>query len=177
MTKRQQAQPIKADSEENAREEMSQEAQAADAMGTHSNLDTGTGTAVVVPGTGGAVAAAPFQFKVKKLVAVPLFKLMPDAPIYVKFNEPMFVGKKLDDKKQAAILIGVTDLQTGQIGQIIVGAVLKGLMDDQYPDNSYVGRNFGLILRKRADKKYNTYDVAEIEVVDTEEGPKAAKVV
>lgn len=105
------------------------------------------------------------QFKVTRLkaVAVPLFKLFANQKRYFLFDGVMFLGKKIDDKKDAATLLPVTDLETGEQGQIIVGAVLKSLIEETYEGNSYVGKKFETCLRRRADKEYNTYDLYEIE--------------
>lgn len=103
------------------------------------------------------------KFTRRKSVAVPLFKLEPGQPIFVKVDGAMFLGKKVDEKKEAATLLPVVDLETGEEGQIIVGAVLRELFLEQYPDDAYVGKGFEITVRKRADKKYNTYDVFEID--------------
>jgi hypothetical protein len=118
----------------------------ADAKPMHSNL-----------------AVSQFKFKKTKVVALPLFKLVPDEEVYFLVDDAMYVGKSIDDKKEPAILMHVTDLETGEQGQIIIGKVLKDLISENYEDDSYVGKKFALTLRKRADKKYNTYDFAEIE--------------
>lgn len=126
-----------ADAEQNR---MSEEAAAADAVGSHSN----------------------FRMTRKRAVAVPLFKFEPDVPRFYLVESAMFIGKKIDDKKEAATLIPVTDLETGEQGQIIVGTVLKELLNETYPSDGYVGLKFEMTLRKRADKKYNTYDLYEV---------------
>lgn len=104
-----------------------------------------------------------FKFKVTKQVAVQLFKLVPNVQRFFLCDAAVYVGKKIDDKKEAALLMPVTDLETGEQGLIIVGAVLKGLLEESYTGNGYVGKKFALTVRKRADKAYNTYDFAEIE--------------
>jgi hypothetical protein len=105
------------------------------------------------------------EFKVKRVksVAVPLFKLAANVKRFFLFDGAMFTGKKIDDKKEAAILLPVTDLETGEQGQIIVGKVLRELITETYPGGAYVGKKFETCLRKRADKAYNTYDLYEIE--------------
>jgi uncharacterized OB-fold protein len=153
MSKREQvkkSETPEADAEQNR---MSEEAAAADAQGGHSNLDA---TPVV---------AAPSKFKMKrtKAVAVPLFKFEPNVPRYYLVDGVMFLGKKVDAKKDAATLLPVTDLETGEQGQVIVGQVLRELFNESYPDGVYVGKKFEMTLRKRADKKYNTYDLYEVE--------------
>ena len=102
------------------------------------------------------------RFTRTKTIAMPLFKLAADQARYFLADGPMFLGKQIDDKKEAATLMPVTDLETGEQGQIIIGLVLKELLNEQYPDNGYVGNRFEICLRKRADKKYNTYDLFEV---------------
>lgn len=121
-----------------------------DTLAAHSNLAPGA-------------AALAARFKRVKAVAVPLFKLVANSPMYVKADGPIFTGKKVDDKKEAAELLPVIDLATGEEGQIIVGKVLRELLLEKYPEHGYVGRSFQVTLRKRADKKYNTYDLFEVE--------------
>lgn len=103
------------------------------------------------------------SFKRTKNIAVSLFKLVPDKACYFLVDGAMFIGKKVDEKKDAATLLAVTDLTTGEQGQIIIGTVLKALLEETYPANSYVGKKLEIVLRKNADKKYNNYNVYEIE--------------
>ena len=109
-----------------------------------------------------AKAHSNLRFKRTKSVAVPLFKLVADEPRFFLCEGAMFTGKQIDDKKEAATLMPVTDLETGEMGQIIVGKVLAELLIEQYEDKTYVGKRFELTLRKKADKKYNTYDLFEV---------------
>lgn len=102
------------------------------------------------------------RFTRTKTIAMPLFKLAADQPRFFLADGPMFLGKQIDDKKEAATLMPVTDLETGEQGQIIIGLVLKELLHEQYPANHYVGKRFEICVRKRADKKYNTYDLFEV---------------
>ena len=132
-----------------------------DTNATSNETDPAPG-ATVHPGDK-APAHSNFKVKRTKSVAVPLFKLSPNVKRYFLFDGPMFVGKKIDDKKEAAILLPVTDLETGEQGQIIVGKVLRSLIEEEYPDKAYVGKKFETCLRRRADKSYNTYDLYEVE--------------
>ena len=106
------------------------------------------------------------KFTRTRTIAMPLFKLVADVPRFFLADGAMFIGKQIDDKKEAATLMAVTDLETGEQGQIIIGQVLKELLIEQYPENGYVGKHFELCLRKRADKKYNTYDLFEVAAQD-----------
>lgn len=125
-------------------------------------------------------------FKKIKNVTLPLKKMAENVPVYVKITSAMFSGKQIDDKKEAATLVNVVDLETGEECQIIVATVLKGILNDEYPNDSYVGKGFELIMHKVYDKtdpnklKYNKFTVAEVEVDDTtpaaaEPAPKAKK--
>ena len=81
--------------------------------------------------------------------------------------------------------MNVVNLETGEDMQIIVPTVLRGILQEDYPDNAYVGKCFEVILHKHMDKtdpsklKYNKFAVAEIEVdgddAVTETKPKAKK--
>lgn len=130
-----------------------QERTHADASEAHSNLATETAN------------AAPKRFKMQrtKAVAIPLFKMVVNVPRYFLVDGIYFTGKKIDDKKEAAILAPVTDLETGETGQIILGKVLRALLDETYPGNAYVGKKFEMCLRRNSDKAYNTYDLYEVE--------------
>ena len=128
------------------------------------NATSGAGAAVHTEQT--AKADPPhsnLRFTRTRVVAIPLFKLAPGAPArFFMFEGAMFEGKKVDDKKEPATLMPVTDLESGEIGQIIIGAVLRELLHEQYPGDAYVGKRFELKVRRDADKKYNTYDLFEV---------------
>ena len=99
----------------------------------------------------------------KKLRSVTrtLFKMENNKEYYFKLQEPMYTGKKIGDKEPATLL-NVVDLETGEEGQIIVGAVLKGIMEESYPGQEYVGRCFEVVKFRDAKHDYNTYNVTEI---------------
>jgi hypothetical protein len=62
-----------------------------------------------------------------------------------------------------AELANVVDLETGEECQIIVNAVLRGVLDEFYPDAGYVGKAFQIVRHaKAAGKRYNTFSVDEI---------------
>lgn len=118
-----------------------------------------------------AVASKPvFNFKVIKNVTLPLVKMEEDYPIYVKITSAMFVGKEVKgDGKTAtmepAVLAHVVNLENGEAAQIIISAVIKENLKDNYPEDSYVGKQFEFIKHaKRVGKRYNDYSITEIEV-------------
>lgn len=122
-----------------------------------------------------------FKFKKVRNVTLPLLKLVENHAVYVRMDSAMFEGKQIDDKKEPATLINVTNLETGEECQIIAPTVLKGILTDDYPNDGYVGKSFSLVMHKVMDKadpnklKYNKFDVAEIEVVGEETAPAAAE--
>ena len=121
-------------------------------------------TAIVAP-----VRETP-KFKVKKLVTVPLLKFVIDQPIYVKITSPIFLGKEVkgsgdSSKMEAAHLANIINLETGEEQQIIIAKVVQGVLDEEYPNQGYVGKAFQLTkLAKGSGKRYNPYTVAELDV-------------
>lgn len=114
-----------------------------------------------------APAVSTFKFKKIKNVAVQMFKSEPNVTRYFLIDGPHFKGKEVAKATMGAPdILPVTDLETGEQGQFIIGKVLLELLHENYPDHAYVGKKFQVTPRKRADKKYNTYDFAEIETED-----------
>lgn len=110
---------------------------------------------------------------IKKLVTLPLLKFSIDKPIYVRIDAPMFVGKEIQGngtsaKMEPATLANCTNLETGEVCQIIVATVLKSILEEEYEGEDgagYVGKGFMLTKGAKGDgKKYNPYTVAEIEI-------------
>lgn len=115
------------------------------------------------------------KFKKKKTVTVPVLKLKPDAPAVVRIESRMEKSKQIegkgaaDDKKkmEPATIAHCVDMTTGEECIIIVGKVLEGVLNDTYPEHSYVGKCFEIVNRgKIGDKDYNTYNVTEVEIED-----------
>lgn len=128
-----------------------------------------------------ANAAAPaLKFKVAKHVTLPLLKIAPEKPLYVKIVDAIFKAKPQagsraesaankpeaegSKKKQPPELAHCIDLTTGEHCQIIIGTVLGAELRETYPDNSYVGHSFQIIQHKVQGKDYATYSITEIEV-------------
>lgn len=102
-------------------------------------------------------------FKVKKRVTVQLFKMKPGADNYYLIDGAMHEGKKIDEDKNAAILMNVTDLVTGEEGQIICPTILQRELTEGYPDDGYVGKKFWWRITRVPGVKYNLVDIAELE--------------
>jgi hypothetical protein len=136
------------------------------------------------------MSEAAIKFKVKKNLSLPLIKPQIDEPIYIRFDEPMFIGKKVEKSKDAAVIANVTDLETGEKMQYLVPSVLQGIFHDQYGAplfgkvddsergteivegpldgseiDSYVGKGFQITKMKKAtNKSYHPHNVAELEI-------------
>lgn len=128
-----------------------------------------------------------FVPKIKRNLTLPLIKAAIDEPLYIKFNEPVKIGKEIGDK-DAAITAVVTDLETGEVKQYLVPAVFQGVLHDEYgcphygaPEkgkpvqeleptregqepHNYVGRAFQVIRHtKPSGKNYHPMTILEIE--------------
>lgn len=106
---------------------------------------------------------------VKKNVTLPLFKWSPGVSKFLTIMGPVFQGKAIKEAgtakgKEPAFLCNVTDLETGELGQIIVATVLKSIFHEEYPEDAYVGKSFEIKQRKIPGKDYNGFDVTEIEI-------------
>lgn len=148
-----------------------------------SKQDKGQETQKVAPVSRG------LKFKTVKKVTFSLLKPKIDQPVYLRFNEPVKIGKKVDKQKDPAIVAVVTDLETGEECQFLVPSVLQGILHDEYgaprfgkegegkdtielappregqKPHGYVGKCFMVIKRaKNADKAYHPVEVTEIEV-------------
>ena len=110
-----------------------------------------------------------FEFKVIKKVTLPVLKISINKEYFVKIDDKIFQGKKLEndkkDNKEPAYLVNVTDLKSGEQGQIVLNKVLKETLLEEYPEDSYVGLCFQIIKKpKDTGKDYHTFSLVQIEV-------------
>jgi hypothetical protein len=120
------------------------------------------------------------KFKVLKNVTLPTLSLKENEVAFVRFEEAIFVGKKVEPKagdkekaKEPPHLVNVTDLETGELKTLILNTVLKSTIDEQYPERSYIKKAFRIAkLPKKAGKDYHGFQIQEIavepEAVDAE---------
>jgi hypothetical protein len=115
-----------------------------------------------------------FVPKRKKLLTLPVLKWEVGKPKYLKIEAAMHIGKEMkakdnEKKKEPATLCNVTDLATGEPAQIIVNAVLKSVLTEEYPGDAYVGLCFSITKQARqAGKQYDPFAIEEIEDPATE---------
>lgn len=109
-----------------------------------------------------------------KKITLPLLKFADGRTLYFRAESKIFTGKDIKQtagkdsegkpkKMEPAQLMNVVDLATGEDSQIIVGAVLKGNLEEHYPKNTYVGRCFQATQHKIEGKRYKNYTICEIE--------------
>ncbi len=109
------------------------------------------------------------EFKVKKLLTVPVLKLPEGQARHIKITGVMHEGKPQKAKgdepaKAPATLVNCVNLEDGAECQIIVSAVVKSVLTEEYPGDGYVGKCFKITKQGRsAGKSYNSYDIKEIE--------------
>jgi len=109
------------------------------------------------------------EYTRKRLLTPPLFKLAEGITRVVKFTGEMYTGKPQKPKegekaKEPAILAPCVNLEDGETGVIIISAVVKSVLSEEYPANKYVGLCFAITkLGRAAGKSYNTYKVEEID--------------
>lgn len=103
-------------------------------------------------------------FEVEKIVTRPVLRLVDLQPVIFRADAAMFEGKALEGSKMApATLMNVTDCVTGAASQVVVPKVLNAELDAAYPDDSYVGKFFGVEKQpQQAGKKYSNYRIVEL---------------
>lgn len=128
-------------------------------------------------------ASAGFKFdrsKFTKLRTVTLgvLKLRPNQPRIVFIGTPMYQAKKIDAKKEAAIIVRGLDLESGEEGIIMCSAVMRSELFDQYGATGYVGKVFEVVVTKGADRSgdnpvaYNHVSITELGAPDDFKAPK-----
>lgn len=106
------------------------------------------------------------QFKRVRSVTLPVLKVAKGQPRFFYFKGPMYLGEKIDPKKDAATLAHCVDMETGEEGLVICTAVMRKELERNYPGDGYVGRGFELSLTMVPEKKYNIPSIAEVAVPD-----------
>lgn len=114
-----------------------------------------------------------FVPKRKKLLTRPVLKMPEGVARYVLIEAPMFIGKVIKEKlkegtdkkqKEPATILNIVDLTTGEQAQIVCNAVLKSVLSEEYPNDTYVGKCFSIEKQGRQPgKDYNPFHIEEIE--------------
>ncbi len=110
-----------------------------------------------------------FVPKRKKLLTKPLLKYSVGVAVCVLIETAMHIGKDMKPgadgkKKEPATLCDVIDLKTGEPCQLIMNAVVKSVLSEEYPNDAYVGKCFAITKQVRVQgKAYDPFSVEEIE--------------
>lgn len=95
-----------------------------------------------------------------------VLKLKPGQPRFFFLLAPMYVGKKIEATKDAATLVHAVDMETGEEGLVIVTAIMKKELTENYPGDSYVRKGFEFCITRAADPaagiKYNHVSLSEV---------------
>lgn len=110
-----------------------------------------------------------FSYRVMARVTVPTISMKESKEYFFRFEAPI-IGKPDREHPDRPIHIArVIDLETGELGEIVLGKVLHETMLEKYPDAGYVGKSFR-IMKTGSGKKgagaseYNLFYVDEIDV-------------
>lgn len=108
-------------------------------------------------------------YKLARRVTVPLLSWKEvDVPIPFTSTGPYIYTAEKKTKKgetlPATPMMPVIDLNTGREARLIVGAIMQSLLEDEYPNNSYVNKSFVLLNRGKPEgKRFNDIELVEIE--------------
>lgn len=109
------------------------------------------------------------KFKTLRNITLPVLTAKIEVPLYVRVTSEMRIGKEMkvkegEAKKAPATLCSVVNLETGEVAELIVAAVVKSVFDEHYPGHTYVGKSFCLVKHeKKAGKNYFNFSVDEID--------------
>ena len=67
--------------------------------------------------------------------------------------------------EEPPMLAHVINMETGEHGQIMVAKIIETELTEQYPNNTYIGKAFGIEKGERKPgKRYDPYIIEEIEI-------------
>lgn len=120
-----------------------------------------------------AAATAPRKFKTKRIVTIPQLKWEEGVTYYLRFDSPAALGKSIEkvknergEEKKPPMLCQVTNLETGELQEVIMGAVLLSTLNEAYPNDAYVGLSFAITKEGLVKGKSNSYARWHIEEVE-----------
>ena len=137
--------------------------------------DTSVPQGTPAPGNPSEGTSLLARYKVKRQVILPTLNLAVGFPRVLKILEAMHVSTisdpkaaekagKAGEKMEPATVCPVTDIETGEQFNLLVPAVLRGNIEEKYPDAAYVGAAFYVEkLPKRPGKRYFDFKLIEVE--------------
>lgn len=123
-------------------------------------------------------ATPPRKFEKIRSVTLPLLSLKRGDIAHILMVDKIFMGRELksesnkegSQKKDPAHLCFVVNMDTGEEMQMIVPAVLRSTLEEEYPNSAYVARGFEVEHLGKTAKGgktgdgYNTFRVIEVRV-------------
>lgn len=102
-----------------------------------------------------------------KHVTLPTLSLKDEGTIVtLRFESPIRQGKNINpaDEKEAAHVANVLNLDDGALYQIVLAKQLRGTLEEEYPNDGYVGKIFRLenTGKKKGGKSAEGYNVFKI---------------
>lgn len=113
------------------------------------------------------------KFTKIRSVTLPLLKVEKNTERGFFFHGPMYLGEKVDPKKDPATLAHVFDVETGAEGVLICPAVMQSELLRNYDAAGYVGKCFSVTMTRIPEKNYNMVTLDEIAAPDDFERPKS----
>ena len=114
-------------------------------------------------------------FKKLRSVTQTVIKIAKGQPRYLFILGPMFKGEKIDDQKDAATLLPVVDMETGEEGVLIAPFVLQTELVKAYGVDGYVSKGFEVTISRDPERRYNHVGVDEVAPPDDFTPPAAPK--
>jgi len=120
------------------------------------------------------------KFKKVATVAANRFEIPEEKEFFIKFDSaitvidrPAVMNKDGSEKEPASTMPAafVTNLLTGEVGQLVLSQVLNDTLTKEYPDAGYVNRFFRVVKHKVNGKRYFSYEVDEVEVEQDPQPP------
>lgn len=127
------------------------------------------------------------QFEIVRRVTLPFVMIPNDGtPFYLKFetkieadtsqfSERMRKSRKDGEQPQQkpVDIARVVNLQTGEVGRLLVHEVLKSNLNEAYPSDGYVGLYFKIEKTKAQGKRYFNFNITEIRMKHSEQAKTA----
>lgn len=108
------------------------------------------------------------KFKTVKNVTLGQLKLEKGTPVFVRVEKEFFIGKDVKNSNKAPPLLAeVTNLETGEVLEMIVPTVLASTFTEGYDGTNYVGKCFRVEKLTNPDengKRYSKFSLIEIEL-------------
>jgi hypothetical protein len=109
-----------------------------------------------------------FKFHVIADVTLPVLKQQDGVPMYILIEAPIYKGETMNDKDGKAMepadLAKCINLETGEVGVVVMNTVLKSSLERNYLENGYVGKCFRFERQAVPNKRYKNYKIQEISV-------------